>query len=375
MSHEIRTPMNGIVGFASLLDNDDLSALDKRRYIKLINISIKQLLTIINDIIDISKIESEQLPLHKVVCNVNLILDDLKIFFASSDERQIKSGIQIITEFGLNETESTIETDDVRLNQILTNLIGNALKFTNKGFIKIGYRYTLKNEKPYLEFYVEDTGKGIAQDKLNIIFDRFRQEDESHTRKFGGTGLGLAICRGLLQLLDGEIWVTSMEGKGSTFYFTIPYTPANKKTVNITASKNISTNYFWKNKIILVVEDVDIVFEYINEIIEATGAKCIHTKDGQSAVNICLNNNEIDLVLMDIQLPVMNGYDASKIISEKKPNLPIIAQTAYALTGDREKTLTSGCVDYISKPIKKDVLLNTIQKYIFKKSEKNETDF
>ena len=375
MSHEIRTPMNGIVGFASLLDNDDLSALDKRRYIKLINISIKQLLTIINDIIDISKIESEQLPLHKVVCNVNLILEDLKIFFESSDERQIKSGIQIITEFGLNETESTIETDDVRLNQILTNLIGNALKFTNKGFIKIGYRYTLKNEKPYLEFYVEDTGKGIAQDKLNIIFDRFRQEDESHTRKFGGTGLGLAICRGLLQLLDGEIWVTSMEGKGSTFYFTIPYTPANKKTVNIPASKNISTNYFWKNKIILVVEDVDIVFEYINEIIEATGAKCIHTKDGQSAVNICLNNNEIDLVLMDIQLPVMNGYDASKIISEKKPNLPIIAQTAYALTGDREKTLTSGCVDYISKPIKKDVLLNTIQKYIFKKSEKNETDF
>jgi PAS domain S-box-containing protein len=219
MSHEIRSPMNGILGFSELLDDVSLSDEERKQYTKIINNNGKHLLSIINDIVDIAKIDSNQLAINKDWFNLNYLLDELLILYNNEKIFHRKENVSFILKKEFDNLNSFIFTDDVRLRQILLNLLGNALKFTREGFIKFGY--SLQNDQ--LCFFVQDTGKGVAKDKQDIIFERFRQEEETYTRQFGGTGLGLTISKGLVELLGGKLWLDSDEGKGTTFFFTVPY--------------------------------------------------------------------------------------------------------------------------------------------------------
>jgi len=222
-------PMNGILGFSELLEDETLSGEERRQYINIINNNSLHLLSIINDILDISKIDSNQLTLSKVSFNINHLLDELLITYENEKVLNCKTEIKLVLKKTFDEDNSTIISDDVRIRQILYNLLSNAMKFTKEGFIKFGYTVTEGN----LKFFVQDTGKGIAIDQQSLIFERFRQEEETYTRQFGGTGLGLSISKGLVELLGGDMWLDSDEGIGTSFYFTIPYTPLGMKPVNI----------------------------------------------------------------------------------------------------------------------------------------------
>ncbi|HEX3006188.1 MAG TPA: response regulator, partial [Bacteroidales bacterium] len=229
----------------------------------------------------------------------------------------------------------------------------------------VEFGYYLKGEK--LEFYVRDTGIGISTEKQKVIFDRFTQADDSLTRKFGGSGLGLAISKGLIELLGGKLWSTSAIGEGSTFYFTIPYLPATEEENPDNNTTQHKSEYNWRGRTFLIVEDDKISFKFLEGIFKKTGVKIIHADNGLKAIDFCRSHPELDIVLMDIQLPEMSGLDATKIITSFRKNLPIIAQTANAMSEDKERCLEVGCVDYVSKPINIPILFNKIDKYLVEK--------
>jgi PAS domain S-box-containing protein len=366
MSHEIRTPMNGILGFSDLLMSEETTEKERRNYIEIIYQSGKQLLNIINDILDISKIEVGQIQINKENCSLNEMLDELSSLLKPTSPN--KKDIKLETHKELPDEESIVITDGFRVRQILTNLINNAIKFTNVGYVEFGYFIVpgdenAENKDTLIQFYVKDSGIGIPDSKREIIFDRFRQSDESHTRKFGGTGLGLAISKGFVELLGGKIWHESLEKSGSTFYFTIPYQPGKPDSL-LKIEAKLNGEYLWKNKAILIVEDDETSYNYLYRILNKTGLQIIRAISGYEAVNICDKQRHINLVLMDIQLPGMNGYQATQRIKEICPQLPIIAQTAHALQEDKQKSLDAGCNDYISKPIKRELLLSKIDQLI-----------
>lgn len=362
MSHEIRTPMNGILGFTSLLNNQKLSEEKKKKYINIINSSSEQLLAIINDIIEISKIEAGQIKIINRKTNLNALLDSLYSQFDVERKFKKKQDIRFTLSKGLKDSESDILTDDIRLKQILLNLLSNAFKFTDKGNIEFGYR----KENSSLLFYIKDSGVGISKDKQDIIFERFRQEDETHTRKFGGTGLGLAISKALSKLLGGEIWVESKKWQGATFFFTIKYNP-----IPIIKTRPVETKfkseYQWKDKKILIVEDTEYAQQYLEEILDGTEVSYISVENGNEAIKACKENPDINLILMDIQLPDISGYETTKKIKEFMPDVKVIAQTAYGMSGDQEKAFNAGCDDYIAKPIIHNILLNKINKFLGEK--------
>jgi PAS domain S-box-containing protein len=365
MSHEIRTPMNGILGFSDLLMSEETTEKERRNYIEIIYQSGKQLLNIINDILDISKIEVGQIQIHEENCSLNDMLEELLSMVKPTIQSKKDLRLEIHKE--LSDSESVVITDGFRVRQILTNLINNAIKFTAKGYVEFGYIIVPDNEnsdnKLSIQFYVKDTGIGIPDSKREIIFDRFRQSDESHTRKFGGTGLGLAISKGFVELLGGKIWHESVEKSGSTFFFTIPYKTGNQKSYQ-RIEATLSSHYLWENKSLLIVEDDDTSYQYLYRILKKTGLQITRAVSGYEAISICDRQRNLDLVLMDIQLPGMNGYQATQRIKEICPDLPIIAQTAHALQEDKQKSLDAGCNDYISKPIKRQILLSKIEKIL-----------
>jgi PAS domain S-box-containing protein len=362
MSHEIRTPMNGILGFAELLDDDTLSQDRRREFTSIISSSSKQLLTVINDIIDISKIESGQLVISNVQFNLNKLMREVLTTFDSLKITAGKSHIQIDLECGFGDNECNIFCDDMRLSQVLNNLLGNALKFTSSGLVKFGYRRQDDN----LLFFVQDTGKGIHQDKQRFIFERFRQAEESTTRRFGGTGLGLSISKGLVELMGGNIWVISEEDKGSTFYFSLPVIFQTSKVISESTRKSAKLENGFNGKTILIAEDIQSNFHMLQIMLEKLNAVLLYAEDGEQAVEICRNYDNIDLVLMDIQMPVMNGYDATRAIRNFRPQLPIIALTAFAYEEDRIRCLDAGCNDFISKPIEKYGLIALMSKFLIK---------
>jgi PAS domain S-box-containing protein len=367
MSHEIRTPMNGIIGFSGLLSKDDLPSEKRQKYIRIIQNSTNQLLTIITDILDISKIEAGQLNLVESSFNLNSLLDETLLQFEKDKKDKGRDNIVLYLRKGLPDEDAEIYADKARLNQIVFNLLGNALKFTEQGTVEFGYTF---NGSGVLEFYVKDTGIGISPQMQKIIFERFRQADDSNSRKFGGTGLGLAICRGLVELLKGKIWVDSTPDIGSVFFFNIPYIKmlpvGNQKTLLHPAKEEAAD---WQNTKILVVEDVLDNFLLLREIIDETKAQVIHASDGTSGIEMVKSIPDITLVLMDIQLPDINGYEATKAIKLLKPKLPVIAQTAFGLSGDREKALEAGCDEYISKPIIKSEFTAIVNRFITKKAK------
>jgi PAS domain S-box-containing protein len=358
MSHEIRTPMNAILGFSTLIRNRVLTDEKRKTYLELINSNCRQLLRIISDIIDISKIEAGQVSIFNKNFSLNKTLHDMYLSFNNQLEAMQKP-IQLVIKTGLSNDESSVYTDKVRLEQILANLLSNAIKFTEQGTIEFGYFIDRRSD---IVFFVKDTGIGMTQKEQMVIFDRFRQVSSSYNKIYGGTGLGLSISKGLTEKLGGSIWVESEVDVGSTFYFNVPYKPGLRSE----QPKHIeySENYNWRGKTILIAEDEEVNFSLLETIISPTFAKILRAKNGIEAINICDTTQEIDLVLMDIKMPDMNGFDATKRIKSKRKNLTIIAQTAYAMSVDEDNCLRAGCDDYIAKPLSIDDLLNKINKYL-----------
>jgi PAS domain S-box-containing protein len=353
MSHEIRTPMNGIIGFSEMYLKSGLSDKKRNFIAKIVIDSGKQLLNLINDILDISKIETGDITITTEEMNLNDLIMELYAFFKPQSANK---SLKLIPYKNLPDDESEIWADTFRLKQVLVNLLNNAFKFTHEGYIKFGYEY---NENT-LKFFVEDTGIGIADDRLESIFERFRQAETTTSRMYGGTGLGLSISQKLVELMGGKINVESEKNKGSVFRFTIAYQPVHEKEKSTSNEKIIRTENIFT---ILVVEDEEVNYLYIEEILPEKDVSLILSRDGKEAVEICKNNPAIDLVLMDIKLPVMNGYDATRAIKKIRPTLPVIAQTAYVLPGDKEKALDAGCDGYLPKPLDADELYTIVDKY------------
>jgi PAS domain S-box-containing protein len=353
ISHEIRTPMNAICGFSGLLDRPNTTEEKRKNFTKIIQNSSNQLLSIVTDIVTISTIETKQEKLNFKNTRINSILHEMLSIFQS---QALNKNISLRLNQQLTDLQSVVYTDKTKISQILSNLLSNALKFTISGSIEFGY--ILKDL--YLEFYVSDTGIGIKKEAHEKIFERFRQADETIHVNYGGTGLGLSIVKGYVELLGGKIWVQSEPDKGSTFYFTIPYKPTNEKDEAEKTNQLVkSLNY----RTILIAEDEEYNYQLIEELLLDLNVKLIHAKDGRETVEIFKTNPKIDLILMDIKMPIMTGDEAAKIIKELNPNLPIVAQSAYALEHERAKYEVF-FDDYITKPINKDELKQKILKYI-----------
>lgn len=356
ISHEVRTPMNAIVGFSDFLNDPGLMPEKCKQYTDVIVQSIDQLLAIIDDIIRIASIEAGQEEIQENEININLISKFLKEqFFQNANDKNVTLSLKTT----LADDEAIIITDAIKLTQILTNLIGNALKFTQQGYVKFGY--TVKDSQ--LEFYIEDSGIGIHPDMQEVIFSRFRQVEATLARNFGGSGLGLSISKAYVEMLGGEIWLTSELGKGSVFYFTIPYKKVNQeKLPDIPSNKDLHSEL----KTLLIAEDEDSNFMLLEELFSEKGINIIRAVNGIEAVELCKSSPHIDLVLMDLKMPEMDGYEATIKIKEFKPDLCIIAQTAYSTEADRSKALACGCSDFISKPINKELLLSKIYEQLHK---------
>lgn len=355
ISHEIRTPLNGIIGFAELLSEKDVTKKEVTEYADIILTSAHRLLNLINNIIDISKIQSGILEAKYTSINLNKTINKIiKQFSILAGEKQLK----IKSNYSLPDEDSIIFSDEFFIQQIISNLLSNAIKFTDKGEIEVSY--ILQGNK--LLFSIRDTGCGIAPEQKEKIFERFYQADLSLTRKYEGAGLGLAITKGLVEALGGKIWFESVPHQGTTFYFTIPYylSKTVTDTVKIETEKKVSA----KKKKILVVEDERINYLYISRILDTENFEVIPAFTGEKAIEIVKNDKDIDLVLMDIKLPDLSGIEVTKTIKQIRPALPVIAQSAYAFTNEREKMMEAGCDDYISKPFLKQDFLKIINKFL-----------
>jgi PAS domain S-box-containing protein len=358
MSHEIRTPINGIIGFSELLKSGNLTEDQQLRYVDIIEESSRDLLVLIDDMIDISKIEANELKLKKDAYSLKTLLQDLSEEFRQMKTQKKKGQLEIRFRSPQLKHHDFIFTDQKRLKQILTNLFDNSLKFTDSGYIEVGYQLLSTNK---LQFYVEDSGQGIPKNQLKNIFSRTTSHAHSIKDKAGGAGLGLAICQGLVKLMEGDINVKSIPNKGSIFYFTVPYDKISSPPKE--SKKNLFTDYDFKDFTILIAEDVDYNFEYLKEILRETNAKILWAKDGIDALNL-YSKNKVDLILMDIQLPEIDGYEATRTIRESNEDIPIIAQTAYAMSDDHQKCFSAGCNEVLTKPIKMKVMLETLARYL-----------
>ena len=353
MSHEIRTPMNGILGFAELLKDPELSGETQEEYLKIIEKSGARMLNIINDIVDISKIESGQMNVSLSDTNLNKLLDDLFTFFKPETD---KKKLQFSLVKSLSDVQSLIKTDSDKLYAILTNLIKNSIKYTSAGKVEFGYHA----KGQHIEFFVKDTGIGIPVNRQEAIFERFIQADIVDKMARQGAGLGLAISKAYVEMLGGRIWVHSQVDNGSAFFFAIPSAPTD--SISPTANLKISDKTLSKQVHVLVVEDDEDSMMYLKTILELENAQVYEATDGIQAIEQVKKHPEIELVLMDLKLPEMDGFEATQQIKLFRPELPVIAQSAYSFAEDHEKARNAGCDDYISKPIKRKDLLLVLQR-------------
>lgn len=355
MSHEIRTPMNGIIGFLELLKEPNLDDNSRKKYIEIVIKSGKRLLSTINNIIEISKIDSDQITVHHSKVNIPEVMEFYHNFF---EPQALEKKIELKLSQNLPDDHKLILTDKFIFDNILTNLISNAIKFTHKGYVELGNR--LENNK--IIFYVKDTGTGIPKERQNAIFDRFVQANLNITRPHEGSGLGLAIVKAYVKALNGQIWIESETGKGSTFYFSIPYIKAELEEHENESEDNL-LQVTKKELNIVIAEDDNISFLFINQILNRPEIKVMRTKTGKECVDLLKANPNVDLILMDIKMPEMNGIEATKVIREFNKTVPIIVQTAYTSSRDKELAMEAGCNDFITKPIDKNRLLKLIRKY------------
>ncbi len=375
MSHEIRTPMNGILGFAELLRNPDLTAEQQQSYISIINKSGVRLLNTINDIVDISKIESGQMKVLFSEVNINEQIEFIYDFFSPES---IQKGLHLSFKTGLPADDANLITDKEKVLAVLTNLVKNAIKYSDHGSIEFGYHLKPASGNTRgkggnldyggeMEFYVKDTGIGIPFNRQQAIFERFIQADIADTRAFQGAGLGLSISKAYVEMLGGKIWLQSEENIGSVFYFTIPfYSVAEERkeaVIEIPAVRGISPG---ANLKILIVEDDETSEMLISYTVNPFARDVVKVRTGGASIEACRKNPDIDLVIMDIKMPGMDGLEATRQIRKFNKNVIIIAQTAYGLLGDKEKAIEAGCSDYISKPVDLGELRGLIRKYFNK---------
>ncbi len=356
MSHEIRTPMNGIMGFLQLLNDVDLTSDDRQYYFDIINKSGERLLSTINDIIEISKIESGQLNVVYGEVNIKEILNFHYNFFKKqTEEKSILLSMKCCP-----DVSELVFCDQHILDGILTNLIKNAVKFTSHGEIEFGS--ILKDDS--LVFYVRDTGTGISKNRQEAIFDRFVQADLDYKRPHEGSGLGLSIVKAYADLMNGKVWVESEEGIGSTFYFSVPYNPlmVNEQMLN---KEYLSKESLQLQKI-LIAEDDDASFKLMEKSLGSPDFSILHAWNGEEAVCMMRDNPDISVILMDLRMPLMDGLDAAKRIRQFNKKVKIIAVTVNALSVDKKIALNSGCDDYVLKPVNKKLLIDTIKKHLNK---------
>jgi PAS domain S-box-containing protein len=358
MSHEIRTPLNAIMGFADLLSYNFQNKEKLKYFTSVIKQRGSDLIEIISDILDIAKIESGQLSVKLVECKLSDVFSEIETIYKEYRRRMNKEHVDFCLNFQCDLPDNLVVIDQLKMKQILTNLITNAFKFTNAGKVEVGCK--AGNNNSFI-FYVSDTGIGIPKEKHSVIFGRFAQVNQSISGLYGGTGLGLSIVKGLLDLLGGKIWLDSEPGKGSIFYFTIPFEISNKEINEIKTKVQIPVSK--SDATILIVEDDYYNAEYLKEIFTGTNYHILHTEYGKQAIDISINQ-DVDIVLMDIRLPDIQGFEVTRLIKEQKPNIKIIAQTAYATPQDQQKALEVGCIDYVSKPVKRELLLSKIEFYL-----------
>lgn len=363
LSHEIRTPMNAIVGFTELLMNTKVKKEEKNEYLKIIDKSGRNLISIIDDLIEMSKIDSHQItpnlsPINLESC-INELYETIKITIKKSKK------IDFFILENKSQAHFNINTDEVKLKQIIVNLVTNAVKFTDEGYVAFGYEIDEQNKQ--IMFTVKDTGIGIDKESHQHIFDRFRRVGNDNSLKTGGLGLGLAISKAYVEMLGGTIELKSKVGKGSVFSFTIPLVYDKVEMITVQSVKNNPQTKGNEEGTILIAEDDNINYLLFQKIMKDKNYKIIRAENGQDAVNICLNNPDIDLVLMDIKMPVMDGFEALEKIQPIRPNLPVIAQTAFSSNEDKERIFKVGFNNYITKPINREKLFQMIDQ-IFQKN-------
>lgn len=363
MSHEIRTPMNGIIGFCQLLQQPNISKEQITTFSNIIVNSSQHLLSIINDIIDISKIEAGQVSInHLPVSAKEQVQNVISLFNASARQKGLE-----IENASKNENDCIFLSDDVKIAQVLNNLVNNAIKFTQKGRIEVGF----VDEGKYIRFWVSDTGIGIAPENRSLIYDRFRQVEGANPNSLKGTGLGLSISKSLVELLGGKIWHESELGKGTTFHFTIPNIKTTKPSKQTYGTMEQPVVIDLKGAKILLAEDDHVNMLLLKRTLENANSKVLVAKNGLEVLKIMEDQSDIALVLMDIKMPEMDGIEATRILKLKYPGLPVIAQTAYALPDERKRAIQAGCDDYITKPINIDDLYRIILKWTYSTTQEN----
>jgi PAS domain S-box-containing protein len=362
MSHEIRTPINTIIGFSELIKNEGLLPQKRNKYSEIIEENSQSLLRLIDDIIDVSKIEANELKIKKEACPLGELFSELEMTYNNFLKRKQKPNLELVFSVPKEAHHDIIFTDPYRLRQILNNLYLNALKYTEKGKIEVGY--SIVNETK-LRFFVSDTGAGIPADRINNIFKRFNYNDESKVTDSGASGLGLSICKDLSVLLGGDIQVKSVEGEGSVFYLSLPYDKIKIPMTRTAVKSTPQARYNFSNFTIMIAEDTPYNYEYLYSILEKTGATILWAKDGIDVLKI-YNNTKVDLILMDIQLPEISGYEATAQIRTTDKSIPIVAQTAYAMAEDRQKCLDAGCDEVLVKPMRMDEVLITVARFLNK---------
>ncbi len=361
ISHEIRTPLNGIMGFAELLRMPGESQAKMQEYADIILQCGHNLQEMIENLMDISKIESGEVVFNKQEFSINSVMDELYAYFQNLVKNSGKN-IKVDMRKSLRDNECVINSDPQRIRQILNKLLANALKFTEQGTIEFGYF----EKSPWIEFFVRDTGVGMDEEKVKTVFDPFHSGDGQKFQKFGGNRLGLAIAKKLVNLLGGDISCQSESGAGSAFLFTLPF-KRKSSTEQVepveTPEVKVQGEYDWSKKKILVVEDDPVNYLFIEKILESTKVNLVHTEMAMPGIAACREDAAIDLVLMDIRLPDLSGWDATREIKKFRPNLPVIAQTANAMLEDKQRSFAAGCDDYLTKPLPKDALLAAINRF------------
>jgi CheY-like chemotaxis protein len=345
------------MGFSEILLQPDLTKEKHEDYVHIINTSSTQLLAIISDIIDISKIEAGQITTHLELVDINNLLHELHTIYNKTVE--LKKIKLIMSPDSLNDSPHII-TDGNKIKQVFCNLLNNAIKFTKEGTIEFGYK--IKGD--FIEFYVKDTSIGIAPEHFGLVFQRFRQVEITNARTYGGNGLGLSISKALIEKLGGAINVSSELGKGSIFSFSVPFVTETAPPMNTFKKTEPAQLFNWDDKTILLVEDEANNHVYISELLAFTNIQILHAWDGREAVDLVKKHSEISLVLMDIKMPIMDGFEATRMIKQIRSNLPVIAQSAYAFNGDKLQAQEAGCDDYLVKPIKKKNILDLMSIYL-----------
>jgi len=359
ISHEIREPMNTILGFTELLTLGNIKDEQRTDFLNIVKNKSRAMLSMIDDISELARFESDGITVARMETNVPKLLNELLLEYHKELDIRRKSNIELILKLPSDKDSYVIYVDSGRLYQVLNYLLDNALKYTDKGFVQFGYE--VKDAKQ-LQFFVRDTGGGIPKDEQKYLFTRYRKKEEVLDKPILKKGLGLTISRYIVELMGGKIWVDSTVGEGTTFYFTVPF---GKEINSIVSEANFVEKPFlnWRNKVILIVEDEVVNYQFLEAVFAESQAQLVHVTDGDKAVELCKTLNNIDLILMDIRLPVKSGYDAVKEIRQFRPAIPIIAQTAYSSKKERDKCKAVGFNEYITKPIDIPLLIQMINKY------------